>query len=300
MKVVVTGANGQLGWSLAQRAGEYEILAFDHDGLDITDAAAVQHTLENSGADVVINAAAYTAVDKAEQEPELAFAVNCQGPRHLASACADLQIPLLHVSTDYVFDGTKRGAYRENDPAAPLGVYGRSKWEGEEAVRQALAAHIILRVSWVFSEHGHNFVKTMLRLAGQREQLKVVADQQGCPTYAGDIATVLLTLAERVVLQQPVLAKEGDTLSSLWGTYHYCSTPPTTWHGFAQTIVALARAYEPLRVTEIMPISTQEYPTPAARPLNSVLDCTLLRARFGIEPNSWQTALGVMLKALRR
>ena len=285
MKILLTGANGQVGWEIARRAVDHKVLALDHAALDITDAQAVARVLSDSGAAVVINAAAYTAVDRAEQEPEVAFAVNRDGPAHLAAACARLGIPLLHISTDFVFDGLKPGPYGEDDPVAPLGVYGRSKWEGEQAVRDTLAAHLILRVSWVFGAHGHNFVKTMLRLARERDELRVVADQHGCPTYAGDIADVLLAMVGRIVASQEL----G------WGTYHYCGTPPTTWHGFAQTIVALAQTVEPLKTTSVVPIATVDYPTPAVRPANSVLDGTRIKTYFGIEPRPWLQGLQAML-----
>lgn len=288
MKILLTGANGQVGWEITRRAGNHTILALDHAALDISNAAAVQAALTASAADLVINAAAYTAVDRAEQEPEQALTVNRNGPHHLATACAQRGIPLLHLSTDYVFDGRKAGLYTEEDASAPLGVYGRSKWAGEQAVRQTLATHLILRVSWVFGEHGNNFVKTLLRLAREREQLRVVADQQGCPTYAGAIAEVLLGLADRIATGQPLA----------WGTYHYCGTPATTWHGFAETIVRLARAYEPLRVREVVPITTADYPTPAARPVNSVLDCTRWQRTFGGALPPWQDGLAAMLRAL--
>ena len=289
MKIVVTGANGQVGWELARLGGKHELLALDRAALDITDAPAVQALLEETRPAVVINAAAYTAVDRAEQEPELAFAVNREGPRHLATACRHLDIPLLHLSTDYVFDGTHSEPYREEDPVAPLGVYGRSKWEGEEAVRQNLAAHLILRVSWVFGEHGHNFVKTILRLARERDELRVVMDQHGCPTYAGDIARVLLVLAERI---------SAGKEEAWGGTYHYCGTPATTWHGFAQAIIDLASTYEPLRVRTLIPITTAEYPTPAQRPANSVLACDRFEARFGMRVHPWRKGLAATVQVL--
>ena len=199
MRIIIVGAQGQVGWELTRRAPllGHEVLAWDVAELDITDAAAVNRALTASGAEVVINAAAYTAVDRAEQEPESAFAVNRDGPAHLAAACHRLHIPLLHISTDYVYDGAKIDPYVEDDPTTPLGVYGASKLAGDEAVRQVLPRHLILRVSWVFGIHGQNFVKTILRLAREREELRVVADQSGCPTYAGDIADTLLELAGR-------------------------------------------------------------------------------------------------------
>ncbi len=288
MRIIVTGAQGQVGWELTHRATAlgHDVLAWDLAELDITDAAAVDQALDASYADVAINAAAYTAVDKAEQEPERAFAVNRDGPAHLAAACARSNMPMLHISTDYVFDGRKAGPYNEDDPVAPLGVYGQSKQEGDEAVRRLWSRHLILRVSWVFGAHGHNFVKTILRLAREREELRVVADQHGCPTYAGDIADVLLELAGRMA--------EIDARDA-WGTYHYCGEPATTWHGFASAIVERARIREPLEVRAVTAITTTDYPTPAARPANSVLDSARLTARFGIPPRPWREGLEAML-----
>lgn len=227
MRMIVTGAQGQVGWELNRRAMAlgHAVLAWSQVELDITDTVAVDRALDASSADVVINAAAYTAVDKAEQEPDLAFAVNRDGPAHLATACARLNIPLLHISTDYVYDGRKSSPYVEDDATAPLGVYGASKLAGDEAVRRGLPRHLILRVSWVFGVHGHNFVKTILRLAREREELRIVADQHGSPTFAGDIADTLLELAGRI----PEIDAKGA-----WGTYHYCNEPVTTWYGFTR------------------------------------------------------------------
>jgi dTDP-4-dehydrorhamnose reductase len=292
MRLVIIGAQGQVGWELTRRARAlgHEALAWDVAELDITDAAAVNRELAASGADVVINAAAYTAVDKAEQEPGLGFAVNRDGPAHLAAACVRLNIPLLHISTDYVYDGAKIDPYVEIDPTTPLGVYGASKLAGDEAVRQAMPRHLILRVSWVFGIHGHNFVKTILRLAREREELRVVADQRGCPTYAGDIADVLLELAGRT--------SEIDA-NDAWGVYHFCGEPATTWHGFASAMVEMASARETLPVKTVTAITTVDYPTPAARPANSVFDCAKLADRFGIRPRSWRAGLEAMLAADR-
>ena len=288
MRIIVIGAQGQVGWELTRRAVAlgHDVLAWDVAELDITDAAAVDRELAASGVDVVINAAAYTAVDKAEQEPALAFAVNRDGPAHLAAACARFNIPLLHISTDYVYDGAKIDPYVEDDPTTPLGVYGASKLAGDEAVGRLLPRHLILRVSWVFGIHGHNFVKTILRLAREREELRVVADQYGCPTFAGDIADTLLELAGHIA---EIDAREA------WGVYHYCGEPATTWHGFASAIVELARARESLPVKTVTAITTADYPTPAARPVNSVLDCAKLADRYGIRPRPWRAGLEAML-----
>lgn len=305
MRIIVTGAQGQVGWELTRRATAlgHEVLAWDVAELDIADADAVDQALDASGAELVINAAAYTAVDKAEQESARAFAVNRDGPAHLAAACARLNLPLLHISTDYVYDGAKIDPYVETDPTTPLGVYGASKLAGDEAVRGLLPRHLILRVSWVFGVHGHNFVKTILRLAREREELRIVADQRGCPTYAGDIADVLLELAGRIA--------EIDA-DGAWGTYHYCGEPITTWHGFASAIVERAREEErvvpkrrsrkaapsvpePLIAQTVTPITSADYPTPAARPINSVLDCARLSDQFGIQPRPWRAGLDAMM-----
>ena len=290
MRLAIIGAKGQVGWELSQRAPAFghAVLAWDVDTLDITDANAVDEALASSDAHAVINAAAYTAVDKAEQEPALAFAVNRDGPAHLAAACARLRIPLLHISTDYVYDGAKIDPYVEDDPTTPLGVYGASKLAGDETVRQLLPRHLILRVSWVFGVHGHNFVKTILRLAREREELRVVADQRGCPTFAGDIADTLLELAGRIA--------EIDA-NAAWGTYHYCGEPATTWHGFASAIVEGVRARGPLPARAVIPITTAEYPLPSPRPVNSVLDCAKLTERFGIAPRPWRAGLEALLDA---
>ena len=220
-------------------------------------------------------------MDRAESEPDLAFAVNRDGAAHLAEACAEAGIPLVHFSTDYVFDGTKGAPYTEADAPNPLGVYGQSKWAGEEAVRERLDRHVILRTSWVFSAHGHNFVKTMLRLSGERDELRVVADQHGNPTAAADIARAALRIAQRAVAEP----------DAAWGTFHFAGTPATTWHGFAEAVVAEARRHGEVRAERVEPIPTSDYPTPARRPADARLDGTRLARVWGIEPPPWQPAL---------
>lgn len=274
MKILVTGGKGQLGRSLAARGAT----ALDVDELDITNLAHVERVREF---DLVINAAAYTAVDKAEAEPERAFAINRDGAARLAAACAAHRVRLLHVSTDYVFDGTADRPYREEDPRAPLGVYGASKAEGEQAVH----AHggTVVRTSWLFAEGGPSFVHTMLRLARERQVLRVVADQHGCPTYAGDLADGLIGLAR---------------LPAVAATYHYCNAGPTTWHGFASAIIEQARTHVQLACERIDAITTAEYPTPARRPAYSVLDTTRIR-EAGITPPPWTGGLArVVAQAL--
>lgn len=281
-RILVTGANGQLGSELLRRAPRFNVTAggLTSVQLDITDARAVEQTVLQSGAEVVVNAAAYTAVDKAESETALAYAVNRDGTAHLAAACTAANIPFIHVSTDYVFDGTKDMPYTEDDPVHPVSVYGASKEAGERILRNTWPRHVILRTAWVYSVFGHNFVKTMLRLARERDSLRVVADQRGCPTAAGDLAEAILRIVQRI--------KSGDEIP--WGTYHYCGAGSTTWHGFAEAIVQLA-APKLGKAVPVIPITTADYPTPAKRPANSVLDCSRIRDRLGIRPRPWRESL---------
>lgn len=286
--LLVTGAQGQVGREVCAQAPGFgwRVAALGHGALDITRGPEVTACLARLRPGLVINAAAYTAVDRAESEPEHAFAVNGTAPGHLAQGCAGLGIPLFHLSTDYVFDGPSARPWRETDPVHPLGVYGRSKWAGEEAVRQRLERHLILRTAWVFSPHGHNFVKTMLRLGRERDELAVVADQTGSPTAAADVAHALLTLATR-------LDRGG-----LWGTYHYAGFPPATWHGLAEAVFRHGVPALLPRAPRVRPIPSAEYPTPARRPLFSVLDCTAIRERQGISAPAWEPALVRVLAAL--
>lgn len=290
MRVLLTGANGQVGWELAKLSAKkgFGILALDRAALDLTDSSSINREVSGSGASVVVNAAAYTAVDQAESEPELAFAVNRDGPAYLASACAETAIPLIHISTDFVFDGKKQDPYLETDQTSPLNVYGKSKAAGEVEVRERLQEHIILRTSWVYGAQGQNFVNTMLRLGQEKEMVRVVNDQHGCPTHAADIAETILTIADQIV--------KGREIN--WGIYHYCGKGVTTWHGFAEAIFALAGQYTSLKVKRIEPISTAEYPTPAKRPANSVLDCSLLEKEFGIHSQLWSESLARMIKEM--
>jgi dTDP-4-dehydrorhamnose reductase len=290
MRILLTGANGQVGWELSNRGGQrgFEVLALDRADLDITDPVSVSEEVNRSGVALVVNAAGYTAVDQAESEPELAFAANRDGPAYLASACGKAGIPLVHISTDYVFDGQKKGAYLETDPVSPLSIYGKSKAAGEVAVRKHLREHFILRTGWIYGVHGHNFVKTMLRLGSEREKVQVVADQYGCPTYAADLAETILRIAAKLL----------DGRQVHWGTYHYCGKGVTSWHGFAEEIFRLAGDYASLKVKRVEPISTSEYPTPAKRPSNSVLGCSLIENTFNIRPKPWRESLAQMLNIL--
>ena len=290
MKILITGANGQLGWELSRRGARkgFDILAFDRATLNITDSSAVNREVSKSGASVVVNAAAYTAVDQAESEPELAFAVNRDGSAYLASACAQANIPLVHLSTDYVFDGEKESPYLETDKISPLGVYGRSKAAGEMEVRKLLDQHLILRTAWVYGVHGRNFVKTMLRLGREREVIQVVADQYGCPTYAADLADATLNMAAQFFQGKKII----------WGTYHYCGKGVTSWHGLGEATLSLAKKYASLRVKRIEAIKTADYPTPAKRPFHSALDCSSFERIFNIHPKPWRESLAQMIKML--
>ncbi|MBH5328573.1 dTDP-4-dehydrorhamnose reductase [Eikenella sp. S3360] len=283
MKLLITGHQGQVGQSLVQQAAarHFQIAAYDRSQLDIADPAAVWQAVEREQPAVIINAAAYTAVDKAESEPAAAHAANAAGPANLAHAAQRSGAALLHISTDYVFDGRTSRPYRETDTPHPQTVYGQSKLAGEQAVQAACPRHIILRTAWVFGEHCGNFVKTMLRLGHERDSLGIVADQAGAPTYAGHIAAALLHLAERT-----------QSANCPYGLYHFSGSPHTTWHGFAAEIFRRATEQGILpRAPELHAIATADYPTPARRPADSRLDCGKIHSAFGIPPSDWQSAL---------
>lgn len=290
--ILVTGAEGQVGQALRQLGNGRAMHFCDRAALDITDAAAVMALMDQLRPAVVINAAAYTAVDKAESESEQAMAVNAAAPGHIAAACAKHGAALLHLSTDYVFDGSGTRPWREADPVAPLSVYGASKAAGEAAVRDALHRHIILRTAWVVSPYRSNFVKTMLRLAAERDELRVVDDQIGGPTIAADIAAALLALADRVVAAD-------DLPVEAYGTFHYAGQPHVSWFGFAQAILVASAAYGG-RQPRLLPITTAEYPTPARRPANSRLDGTRLLQQHGIAAPDWRPALQQLLAEFYR
>ncbi|MBF0304260.1 MAG: dTDP-4-dehydrorhamnose reductase, partial [Alphaproteobacteria bacterium] len=254
------------------------------DRLNIADRAAVLDAVASSGAAAVINAAAFTAVDPAESRRDEAFAINRDGPACLAEACARAAIPLVHISTDYVFDGEKGSPYVEDDPVNPLGVYGASKEAGERAVRERLDAHLIVRTSWVYDALGHNFVRTMLRLGAERDRLTIVDDQWGAPTTAPDLARALLTATARSLDE-----------AGCFGTFHHSGGGATTWFRFAQAIFAHAAAAGRRVPGELVPIPTSAYPTPARRPADGRLDCARFTARFGMAPVPWEDALGRMM-----
>ncbi|MCM1005860.1 MAG: dTDP-4-dehydrorhamnose reductase [Prevotella sp.] len=276
-RIIVTGAKGQLGDALQLLLSEmldYEVLYTDADTLDITDAAAVRACFNSFKPDFVINAAAYTAVDKAESEPDICRLINTDAPGILAEACAETGAKLVHVSTDYVFGGNASRPYKETDTPKPGSVYGRTKLAGEEIIRHILPnEHIILRTAWLYSHTGKNFVKTMLTFAANRDEINVVADQWGCPTYAPDLARGIIAA---------ISAKQWQP-----GTYHFTGTGRTTWYDFAREIFRQAGVNK----VRVNAVTTDQYPSPAHRPAYSVLDCSKFQKTFAFEIADWQTSL---------
>lgn len=275
MKILVFGKTGQVATEL-QRQGD--VIALGRDEADFSDPATCVAQILRYKPDVIINAVAYTAVDKAESEPELAHLVNAEAVGAIAHGAANMNIPLVHISTDYVFEGGGETPWRPSDPTGPIGVYGASKLAGEKAIRAAGGAHVILRTSWVVSAHGNNFVKTMLRLGRERDRLTIVADQIGGPTAAADIAGSCLLIAAQL--------REGAPS----GTYHYSGSPDVSWADFAREIFTQAG----LNV-DVVDIPSSDYPTPAKRPLNSRMDCSTLATDYGIPRPNWRESLQKIL-----
>ncbi|PWC13400.1 dTDP-4-dehydrorhamnose reductase [Brenneria corticis] len=277
MKILLTGAKGQLGRCFQDRLPrDWQIWATDADELDITDIEKVERAIKQFQPDAIVNAAAYTAVDKAESEPELAERINVTGPANLAIVAGKQQIRLVHVSTDYVFDGKATQPYSETSPTNPLSVYGKTKLAGEQAVTKVALDAIIVRTAWVFSEYGNNFVKTMLRLAKERDTLSIVSDQRGCPTYAGDLALAIIGLLE----------KKAES-----GIYHYCGNKEVSWFEFAEEIFKVAEQKSIVaKIPTLKSITTEQYPTPAHRPAFSTLACEKIKG-LGINLSGWEESL---------
>lgn len=281
-RLLVTGAGGMVGSEVSERAPRAGWAVFAHSRamLDVTNATAVESAVRADRPDVIINCAAYTAVDRAESEAAQAAAVNATGARNVAAAAAAAGVPIVHVSTDYVFGDDGRVPYTPDAPTSPLGVYGVTKLAGETAVREEAPHHAIIRTSWIFSHRGQNFVRTMMRLAAERDELRVVDDQVGRPTSAADLGDALLVVADAVTSDR----KAG-------GTYHFANAGETSWFEFAAAILdELAKRGEG-RIPRLVPIRTSEYPTPAQRPAYSTLDTKTFEARFGVVPRSWREAL---------
>ena len=285
MKILVIGSNGQLGRELVSIGGEsgLEMAGLDLPVIDITDRGQIRQALKKYKPEIVINAAAYTDVEKAEDEPKAAFLINSQAPALLAEECGKTGAPLIHISTDFVFDGAKKFPYIESDDARPLSVYGSSKLEGEKKIAERLENYLIFRTSWLYGTHGNNFVKTMLKIASRKESINVVSDQRGSPTCASDLAAALLSASIRIA---------GDAHDIEWGIYHYCGLGITTWEKFAGQIYEVAKDLKILSKTPaVVPVSASEYPAKAKRPLFSALDCAKIKKNFGIKPLPWRKSL---------
>ncbi|MDQ0839829.1 dTDP-4-dehydrorhamnose reductase [Sphingomonas faeni] len=288
-RILVTGGKGQLGTELKRYAWPegWTVAAIDIDELDLRDTAAITAMVASQPWAAVISAGAYTAVDKAESDVVTAWAVNAMAPAAFAEACVKADIPIVQVSTDYVFDGARDGAWEVTDPVAPLGVYGASKLGGELAVRTSGARYAIVRTAWVVSAHGNNFIKTMLRVGATNPTLRVVDDQHGSPTSATDLAAALAKITMRLV----------EDVTAPTGTYHFSNAGAVTWAGFAREIFAQSAARGGASA-EVQGITTAEYPTPATRPANSLLSHDAIICDYGIHPPAWQTALGNILDEL--
>jgi dTDP-4-dehydrorhamnose reductase len=303
MKILLTGVNGQVGHALEAKLDAasrpvvlHEVIALSRAGLDLSDVDAIRRAVRETQPELIINPAAYTAVDKAESEPELAYAINATAPQVLAEEAARIGAALIHFSTDYVYDGSKQGKYVESDAVNPISVYGKSKLAGETAIRQVGLPHLILRTSWVYGAYGKNFLKTILRLAAERDSLRVVADQWGAPTSSESIADAVTRL----------IGAWNTENAAQTGVYHFTNAGETNWHGFATAIVAEYEALQAERnwpalkakQMDIQPIGTADYPTPAVRPANSRLDNSKLNNTFDIALSDWRDALRQVMRQL--
>ena len=290
MTILLLGGNGQVGWELRRALAPLgPVRALERAEADLADPDALIHVVRETAPSLIVNAAAYTAVDRAEEDEALARTINADAPGILAGEAKRLGIALVHYSTDYVFDGVGEQPAMESDLTEPLNAYGRTKLAGEEAIRDSGCAHLILRTSWVYSMRGANFLLTVRRLAGELEEMRIVADQTGAPTWARGIAgaTALILARCEAPAETGILAEKG-------GLYHLTASGETTWHGFAEAIVDWLRATgQPVRCKRVHPIPTSDYPTPARRPANSLLDCTKLRETFGIAIPDWREMLNL-------
>lgn len=286
-KLLMTGGRGQLAAAIKNHpeASSFDIISCTREQLDITQPDSIDQAITQYVPDIVINTAAYTAVDKAEEDAFTANFVNHLGTKHVAMACHKHQIKLLHISTDYVFDGNQDHEHHEDDPVHPINIYGKSKWDGEQAVRDHCRNHVILRVSGVFSGYASNFVKTILKLARENSSLRVVCDQIICPTFAGDIAKAIFTIC-----RQP----------SHRGTFHFSSAESVSWYEFARCVLNEARLYEPLAADNVTPVNSDEYPTLAKRPRLSILDCSKIHITYGIKQPSWRDAIKHLVPILAK
>ena len=292
MKILLTGKNGQVGFELAKKLSALgEVIAADREKLDLANPEAIRQFIDQVKPDIIINPAAYTKVDKAESEPEIAYQINVTAPEVLAEKAAELDIPLVHFSTDYVFDGLKKDAYVETDPTNPQSVYGKTKCEGDEKVRLH-HKHIILRTSWVFGSHGNNFLKTILRLISEKESLSIVSDQWGSPASSSMLSDVTFKIVDRIF--------KTENFND-YGTFHVTNEGKTNWHGYAN-VIAVEAIELGLKIkceaSHIHPIITSEYPTAAKRPLNSILNCERIKKTFMLELPHWESEVKKVLREI--
>ncbi|MDB9916172.1 dTDP-4-dehydrorhamnose reductase [Pseudomonadales bacterium] len=290
MKILVLGSKGQLGQCLNDQLAitDHDVVYTSRGQIDIADFEATKTNISEIAPDVVVNATAFTAVDKAEEEHQAADRINHLAVANISSICNQLDCWLIHVSTDYVFDGNSEVPYKEDNTTNPQGVYGDSKLKGEMAIEGSGCKYLIIRTAWVFSEYGNNFLKTMLRLGADRDELSIVGDQIGCPTYAQDIAKSIVSILSCL-----------DLKGSSSGIYHYCGDEPCSWYDFACAIFSAAEIYGLKSPANIKSITTVEYPTPAIRPAYSVLDCTKIESVFGVTPSNWRDGIKIVTDRLQ-
>ncbi len=300
LRILLTGVSGQVGGDLMpllQAVGT--VIAPLRPDLDLADAASVHRFVMRQKPDWIVNPAAYTAVDKAESEPSLAYAINADAPRALGEAAAELGIPVIHFSTDYVFNGSGNTPWTETDATGPLGVYGASKLAGEQALAASGAAHLIFRTSWIYGSRGRNFLLTILRLAQQKDELRVVDDQHGAPTWSGDLARLVLHVMKKMIDPCGATSSPHDAVRAVQGIYHAVDSGEATWFSFAQEFLRLAVDASPdTKIARLVPIPTSEYPTPARRPVNSRLDCSRLQQVFGITMPPWQQSAAAVISEI--
>ena len=294
-KILLTGKNGQVGWELQRTLATLgEVIAVDREKMDISNPDSIRNTIREINPDLIVNAAAYTAVDKAESEPGLAMAINGVAPGIMAEEAIRLGAAIIHYSTDYVFDGTKATPYTEEDAPNPLNVYGKTKLAGEQAIQASGAPHLILRTSWVYATRGKNFLLTILRLAKERDELKIVDDQIGAPTWSRMIAEA----TAQIVAQSysPIVRQSSDIMMEQSSICHLTAGGQTSWHGFAQAVLETASSPSRPGLPRLVPISTHEYPLPAARPQNSCLGSHYLLRHFGLTTPDWRTSLNLCMQ----
>lgn len=304
-RILITGRNGQIGWELQRTLMTLgQVVPVDRAAMDLSDPDSIRDCIREVRPDLIVNAAAYTAVDKAESEPEVAMAINGVAPGIIAEEAKRSGAALIHYSTDYVFDGTKTGPYTEDDAPNPLSVYGKSKLAGEEAIRAVGCPHLIFRTSWVYGARGKNFLLTILRLAKERPELRIVDDQVGAPTWSRHIAQATAHILGRLycpITHDPSpMTRSPSPIPKMSGTYHLTAGGQTTWFGFAKAIMnhALPIPHHPL--PELLPIPTEQYPTPAARPKNSVLSNAKLARALGLTQPDWVTCVEMCMAGLSR